>query len=201
MTTTKTVVSLLAALAAGATAFAQTDVSTPVESNGLLGQRYVEAGLGFIDVNNSRVDAFGAGLTVNLPVAPSFDVSADYAYSWVESFSEVDAHQITANGTYYIQAEQNLKTFARVSLGYAWADWDNHATWGVSFGAEFQLAPQVVVTASAGYDDDFESGDNGAFDATVTGHYWFTRQVGAFAAVSYIEGGNYGLFGGVNVKF
>jgi hypothetical protein len=204
MTTLKNLVSTLAALAAGTTLFAQTEPTVPVTDDaGVLGHRYVEAGFGFIDVNKSSVDAFGTGLTVNLPVAPSIDVSMDYLYSWAEGHrSEFDAHDLSVSGTYWIQAEQNLKTFARVSLGYNWNDYDDSATWGAEFGAQYTIRPNIAVTISGGYDDDFDKGnDSGSFNGTVTGHYWFTKQVAAFASASWIEGGNFGFAGGVTVKF
>ncbi len=195
-------VSVLAAVAASSSVFAQTAPENPafVGSSGLLGQRYAEYGLGFIDVKDRDADVFAAGVTVNLPVAPSIDVGLNYSYGWLEGDTSVDTHDLSVDGIYYLDSGK-LKPFGGLSLGYSWNNWDDSANWGVFGGAEYQINSQIVVSASVGYDDDFENGDDGAFDGTVRGNYWFTKTVSAFAAVSFIEGGHRGFAVGASLKF
>lgn len=202
MTNITKVVSVLAALAVSSSAFAQTSPANPAvdTSAGLLGHRYAEYGFGYLDINKSDTDAFAAGLTINLPVAPSIDVALDYSYSWIEGHPSNDGHSISATGIYYITTGQ-LKPFGGLRLGYSWFDRDDDANWGAIAGVEYQLTPQLVLTGLVDYGDDFRSGDNGSFEGTVKGHYWFTRTTAGFLSVSLIEGGHLGFIGGVTFKF
>lgn len=203
MTTIKKLVSVLAAVAASASVFAQTAPENPADqtaSSGLLGHRYAEYGFAFLDSNKSDVDAFAAGLTVNLPVAPSIDVALNYTYSWLEGHSSINAHDLSVDGIYYISAGK-LKPFGGLSLGYNWNDGDNTGHWGAFGGLEYELTPQVVLTGTVGYSDEFRGGTDGSFDGTVRANYWFTRTVSAFGAISLFEGGDMAYAVGVTLKF
>lgn len=203
MTTITKLVSALAALAACASGFAQTAPANPAveTSGGLLGHRYAEYAFGYLDINNSDIDAFGAGLTVNLPVAPSIDVSWNYTYSWLEGHRKNDAHDVSATGIYYIDTGK-LRPFGGLEVGYSWNDWSDGATWGALAGVEYQVNTQLVLRGSVGYSDDFRRGnDAGTFDGTVRGNYWLTHNLSVFLEASLIEGGNRGIAGGVSVKF
>lgn len=198
----KKLVSALAVLAASVSAIAQTSPDTPLfeTSAGLLGHRYAEYSVGYLDVNHSDNDAFGAGLAVNLPVAPSFDMLIDYTYSWGEGRPNIDSHDLSATGIYYLSSGP-LKPFGGLTLGYNWNDFDDDPYWGVRAGVEYELNSRVVLTATVGYDDNFNRGDNGLFDGTVRANYWFTRNVSGYAAVSIIEGGHAGFAAGVTLRF
>ena len=202
MTTINKWVSVLAAVAASASGFAQTAPDNPAAgtSSGLLGHRYAEYNFGFLDVNKSSTDVFGAGLTINLPIAPSFDVSLNYTYAWLEGHRSTDSHDLSATGIYYFNSGK-LKPFGGLTLGYNWNDGDSAANWGAIAGVEYEINPQVVLTASVGYTDDFKSGDSSSFDGTVRANYWFTRTVSVYGEFSVIEGGNLGYAAGVTLKF
>lgn len=202
MSTIKKLVSVLAALAAGSCAFAQITPNNPAaeSSAGLLGHRYAEYGLGYVDINKSDIDAFAAGLTVNLPIAPSIDVAWNYTYSWLEGHRKIDGHDVSATGIYYIDTGK-FRTFGGLSLGYTWNDWSDRATWAVEGGVEYQVNAQLVLRGSVGYDDDFRKGDNGEFDGTVRANYWVTHNLSVFGEFALIEGGNLDFAGGVSVKF
>lgn len=202
MTKINKLVSVLAVVAASVSAFAQTQPANPANeiSNGLLGTRYADVGLGFIDVNHSGTDAFGAGFTVNLPVVSNIDVAVNYSYAWVESYSDIDSHTLSVDGIYYIN-QGAFKPFGGVSVGYNWNDWDNESIWGAFGGIEFQLNPRVVLTASAGYDANFDDADEGDFNGTVAARYFFTKNVAAAVSVELIEGGHVGYTAGVTLKF
>jgi hypothetical protein len=191
----------LAALAVSSVAFAQTQPENPgAESSGVLGTRYVDYGFGYYDVNHSGTDAFGAGLTVNVPVAPSIDVALNYSYYWVEAHSDVDAHDLSLDGIYYI-GNGPLKPFGGLTIGYNWNDWDNESFWGAFGGIEYQATSNIVLTGTASYTADFDDADEGYFDGTVTARYFFTRTIAAFVSTSWIEGGDLGFAGGVTLKF
>jgi hypothetical protein len=198
---------VFAVVAASSCAFAQTAPENPAASGsaGLLGFRYAEANVGIVDLNHTDVSLYGIGGTVNLPVAPNFDVSLDYAYSWTNHNTSFHANAISATGIYYVETAAGVKAFGGLSLGYDWSRWygsnDDRATWGAVAGLEYQVTQQFVLTVSAGYDDDFKSGDNSSFDGTVAGHYWITKQIALSAEVSLIEGGNVGYAVGATFRF
>jgi hypothetical protein len=202
MNTTKKVISALAAVAACASLSAQTSPANPgeVSSSGLLGYKYVEAGAGFIDVNKSSVDGFTTGISVNLPAVANIDVAYGYSYSWVEGHTNLHANDIYMSGIYYYNAGP-LKPFGALSLGYTWQRGDDYLNWGAAAGVEYQINPRISLTAAAEYGDDFKKGDRSGFDGTLTGHYWFTKQIAAFASVAWIEGGNFGYGAGVTFKY
>jgi len=197
-----------AAILAGSTVFAQQAPAPAVEttaSSGLLGQRYVEAGFGVTDVNHFGLDLYSAGVGVNLPVASSFDVGFAYAYSWLESFSDVDAHTIAASVTEFVDvgAVSGLKAFGTATLGYQWFDNDDEETfWGVDLGVEYSLNSKVSASASIGYVDNFHGpSDDGSWDGTVRANYWLTDSVVANVAVSLVEGGTVVYGAGASLKF
>lgn len=197
------IVGVLAAVAAASSVFAQTQPENPAlaGSSGVLGFRYAEAGFSFADINKSSVDGYAAGVTLNLPVAPSIDVSVDLAHAWVEGNWDTNADALNVSGIYYLESGPGLKPFGGVSLGHTWATGDNSFTWGVKAGLEYQINSKISVTGTIAYDDDFESGDNGYFDGSVTGRYWFTRQLAGMVGVSWMEGGDFAYTAGVTYKF
>lgn len=203
MTTIQKLVSVLAAVAASVSGFAQTAPANPADqtaSSGLLGHRYAEYGFAYVDVNSSTTNLFGAGLTINLPVAPSFDVSLNYTYAWAEGNTSNHAQDASATGLYYFNAGK-LKPFAGLSLGYDWNRFDNAANWGAVVGVEYEINPKVVLTGTIGYDDDFKSGDSSTWDGKIRANYSFTRDVSIFAAFTLIEGGSRGYAVGTTLKF
>jgi len=201
MTSITKLVSALAAVAVSASVFAQTQPENPnYSSSGLLGQRYVDYGFGFIDVNKSRTDLYAAGLTVNVPVVSNIDVAVNYSYSWVEADHNDNAHELSLDAIYYIEAGK-LKPFGGLTYGYNWNDWDDDDYWGAFGGLEFQALPQLVLSASAGYNADFDDADEGTWDGTVTARYFFTKTVAASVSTTLFEGGDVGYSAGVTLKF
>jgi hypothetical protein len=188
MTKTIKLLAVFSALAAGTAALAQQ--TAPAPAAGLLGQRYVGASFGYADIKNSPVDAFGADVVANFPVRANLDVGFGYSRTWVESFSDINVDAIGANAT-FIHTEGTLKTFTSLGLGYAWGPGEDEATvWGASAGAEFALTPKSTLAVSAGYSDDFKSGNNGVWDGTARANYWVTDKVAVVGTVSWLEGGD-----------
>lgn len=192
------------ALVVGSSAFAQQipAASQPASNSaGLLGQRYAGASFGYLDLNKSSIDAFGAGASVNLPVRSNLDVGFGYARSWVESFSDANVDSIGANAT-FIHTADNFKTFSSVRLGYDWGFFEDEATtWGASAGAEFAFGSATALTVAAAYDDNFKKGDHGVWSGTAAVNRWLNNRVGVVGSVSLIEGGNIGYTAGVAFRF
>jgi hypothetical protein len=201
MTTITKIVSALAAVAVSASVFAQTQPENPnYSSSGLLGQRYVDYGFGLIDVNKSRTDLYGTGLTVNVPVVSNIDIAVNYSYSWVEADHNDNANELSLDAIYYIEAGK-VKPFGGVTYGYHWNDWFDDDFVGAFGGLEFQVLPQLVLSGRAGYSAWTDDVDEGAWDGTVEARYFFTKTVAASASVTLFEGGDVGYTAGVTLKF
>jgi len=197
MTKSIKLLAVIAAVASSVTAFAQ---QAPAPSAGLLGQRYAQASFGYFDIKNSPVDAFAAGLGVNLPISASLDVGLSYAHGWIESFSNIDSDVVIGDAT-FIHVSDTFKTFTTLSLGYDWNDFQERTIWGARAGAEFRLTPRAALALSAGYDDDFKSGNNGLWDGTARANYWATDKVALIGSVTWIEGGDVGFSIGAALRF
>ena len=190
---------------------------TPDLGSGVLGHRYADLGFQYTDVNHTPWDVWALTSVINNPVTPNIDVSLDYTYSWLKGASANHDNAIDVNGTYYLNYGA-FKPFASVSLGYEWTRYaydysdgediynvhsnDNRATWGGRVGVEYQVTPQVSVTAQVQYSSDFKrQNDSGSWDGDVTGRYWFTKQVAVYASVAWLEYGDWGYGAGVSYKF
>ncbi len=193
--------SVVAALAAGTSVFAQQpDSGSLSASSGLLGKRYAEASFSFVDINHSGIDAFGAGLNVNVPLTTSLDLGFGYGHDWIESFSDIDSDVVSADLTGYITSG-SFRPFATLALGHAWVPGDDFAVWGAAVGVEYDISSVVSTRLTAGYRDDFESGSNGSWDATARANLWITRGLAANVAVSLIERGDVAYTAGITLRF
>ncbi len=210
------------ALTVTGSAFAQSTttsstLASPDLGAGVLGHRYADAGFQYTDVNHTPFDVWGLTGVINNPVTKNIDVSLDYTYSWVKGWSANHDNSVNVNGIYYLDYGA-FKPFAAVSLGYEWTRYsytqyseesaynvqsnDDRATWGGRVGVEYQVTPQVSVTAQVEYDSDFKRGNNNdSWDGDVTGRYWFTKQIAAYATVAWLEYGDWGYGAGVTYKF
>lgn len=189
----------IAALVAGTSAFAQQSSTAPAPS-GLLGQRYASVAFSAVDLNRARNDQFGATAGVNLPLTSSLDLGLSYTHSWLESFSKIDNDTVFADLTTYFSSGA-IKPFGSVALGYDWNNIDDGALWGVRAGFEYDVNSRFSTAVSAGYNDDFESGNNGQWDGAVRANYWVTRSIAAVATVSVIERGNVAYSLGATFRF
>lgn len=193
--------SVIAALAAGTSVFAQQpDASSSSVSSGLLGKRYAEASFSYVDINHSGIDAFGAALDVNIPLTTSLDLGLGYGHDWLESFSDIDSDVVSADLTGYITSG-SFRPFATLALGHAWVPGDDLSVWGGAVGVEYDFSSVVSTRLSAGYRDDFESGSNGRWDATARANLWITRSLAANVAVSLIERGDVVYSVGASLRF
>ncbi|PTY07779.1 hypothetical protein DB347_06020 [Opitutaceae bacterium EW11] len=204
MNTITKIVGVLAAAVAASSVFAQTAPENPASegSSGVLGYRYVEAGFGLVDIRGTSHDQEATGLTVNLPVVANIDVALDYSYNWIKGHGAAHSNTLDVSGIYYLDAGKGLKPFGGVTVGRYWAPHDARYTWATFAGLEYQVTTALSVSGSVGYNSDFKRGNDADYwDGTVTGRYFFTRQIGAFLSASLFEGGDRGLAGGVTYKF
>jgi hypothetical protein len=196
-------VAVIAASLLAVGAFAQSaTVESQSASAGLIGKRYVDAGFGWIDIRHGSEDLFGAGLSVNVPVHANFDVSLDYSHSYITNWTNLSDYLGTSITGYVPRGDS--KYFARVALGYSWAQsWasSDHAVWGTDVGIERAVNDKVSATFSVGYDDDFGQHRDGLWDVSVGGTYAFTSKIVGTAEISYIEYGDVGYSLGMAYRF
>jgi hypothetical protein len=190
----------IAALAAGASSFAQSAPATTASSAGLLGQRYASVAFSAVDLNRLPFDQFGTTAGVNLPLTSSLDLGVSYTHSWIESFSDVDSDVLAADLTTYFSSGA-IKPFGTFALAYDWNNFDDGMLWGVRAGFEYDVSSRLSTSISAGYVDDFDDGDNSQWDGAVRANYWVTRSVAAVATVSLIEQGNVAYSLGATIRF
>ena len=204
MTNSLKLLAVVSALAVGSAAVAQqTPAAQQPASNsaGLLGQRYASAGFSYLDISGFQYHLFAAGARVNLPIRQNIDVGVSYARNWIESNSDFNLDIVDAYTTFIYSAD-TFKTYTTLSLGHVWEpEKEESVIWGARAGAEFPVTANLAVRVSAGYDDDFESGNNGAWDGTASVNYWVTKRVAALGSATWLEGGavSYGV--GVAFRF
>lgn len=212
MNTTKKITLALGLLVAGA-GYAQTAASASnptAATTGLLGQRFAEISLGTQDVTGFSDNFYDTGLTVNLPVSPSLDVSAGYGYSWFRSGISGHANTVFGAGTFYTPMA-GVKPFLTAGLGYQWTSVggfrDNGGLWGAGVGVEIPFNT-LTLTPRIGYTDDFESGTASSRDFTYSleANYWVSAKAAVYGSVgrtevhrSSADSWNYSL--GVRFKF
>ena len=196
-------VAVIAASFLTVASFAQSaKVETETETAGLIGKRYVSAGFGWTDINNSSVEGMGTGVDVNIPFHTNFDLTVGYSYSWLEGAIDL-GHTASLGVTGYITRGEN-KYYATLSTGYVWAsdDFDSdHGIWGARAGIERAVTEKISASFSVGYDDDFGQHRDAVCDVAIGGTYNITSKLVASAEVAYIEYGSVGYSAGLAYRF
>jgi len=206
MTTIKTLIGAIALIAAS-TVFADTCPLFPKgeESGpGVIGKRYAEAGVGFIDEAHTAHNTYGVSLGGNLPICKGLDLNGGYSHSWFDynPYSN-SSHNLSGSAVLYQTFEEGIKPFIAPSLGYTFFDENldasyarkynlrNHhgvdyAYWGLTVGAEFPYK-WVSVIPTISYNDDFRSRSKSSqyFVYSTEVNTWITPKVGLYVSVSY----------------
>lgn len=181
----------LGLLMAGSASFAQTDRDrASTSSQGLLGQRYVEASFGLADINGISDHLYAVGASINQPVIASLlDVSAGYAYGWTRGIARGHANMIGADATAYMPF-RGVTPFVTLGLGHRWTRFasfrDESMFWGAEVGFEIPVG-RVTLTPNVSYSDDFEGGDSKDFAYEIEANYWFSPAAAVYGAVGRIE--------------
>jgi hypothetical protein len=196
MNYTKSLVGALTALAAGACMFGQSSVSEPTTA-GLLGYRYVGAGLFVEDIRDLPVDnGFGGVFGVNLPLNGSLDLGLEYGFERIDdSLFDAREHSIGATLRAYNPYE-GVKLFTDATLGYAWTSVrarqagrfsDHDGFWALGVGVEAPVSTHTALVGRVSYNDSFESGIDGIWSFTGAVNHRFTRTVYGIASLTFNE--------------
>jgi hypothetical protein len=191
MKLTKKITLTLGLLAAASASIAQTTAS---RAQGLLGQRYVDVGVGVQDADQLSDHLYSAAAAVNLPLVPNVsDVGFNYTYSRFKGPIRANGNAIGGNLRVYAPL-QGVKPFAGVNVGWQWTaidgfDDDDYGVWGATAGVEIPLGA-FVITPRIVYSDDFESSLNSSQDWTyeVEANYWFSTTSAAYVSVGKTDG-------------
>lgn len=193
----------LAVLAAGASLLAQDKAaaSTSEVGPGLLGQRYAELSISYLDVNHSNTNAWGPSVVVNSPINSYLDASVSWSRAEDEGDGEFQINGLAGAVTGYLPLHTG-NAFGTFSVGYDWVvpgkdDW----SYTVEGGYEYAFCASFAARVSAGYTSDFDDDSNASFDGTIKGIYKISDRWSATASFSVIEGGHLGYAVGGVFKF
>ncbi len=231
MTTIQKLIGVMALIAAS-TVLTQAANTCPLltlpkgeDGPGVIGKRYVETGIGFWDEAHTSHNTYGTGISANLPICTGLDLSGGYSYSWFnrDPFTSKQ-HNLGGSATFYNTAEDGIKPFVSLGLGYTFYDenldkgWvfandrkNHHGTdyvnWNATVGAEFPYK-WVSVIPTITYNDDMRRTKKStqSFVYSTEVNTWITPRVGIYASVSYyaaqhISSQTWGGGLGVRVRF
>lgn len=209
MKLTQKITLVLALLAAAGTGIAQTAAG---RGTGLLGQRFVDVGVGLQDIDNFSDHIYSAGASVNTPFLPSLaDASFGYTYSRIKGVIRGNANTFSTGLKFYAPL-QGVKPFVGANVGWQWVsirgfDTEDDGIWGATAGVEipvgaFTLTPRIV------YSDDFESTRNSSqeWSYELEANYWFNASSAVYASVARSDGrsgsaDSWNYRAGLRVKF
>jgi opacity protein-like surface antigen len=199
-----------ASLGLAVAAHAQTTVA-PSEpslsrSAGLLGQTYASASLGFIDLDDTGIDARSLALSANQYVRDGVDSFLDYNYTRSDRFAgtRLTQHDLLLGARAYTHW-QGVKPYAEAGVGWVWQKAggarDNSFAWAAGVGAEIEVAAQTTVTPFVRYSDLADGGDNNQWEYGVKANHWFTEKFALQGSLSRDDDQNLFYRLGVNVRY
>ena len=204
-------ISAAAALGLAAIARADTPLSTPAPEasarQGLLGERYATLSYSYDHLANSPVNADSYQFAFNEPLNPGFD--AVFAYDWAQTHlfagGRVNVQSLTGGVRAFSNNFAWGKPYVEADLGYAWqrgfGGHDRSILWGISAGAELQVAKAVTVTPFVGYADAPDLAGGGAWTYGVKANYWVDKQWAVTAGVDRDDDQNTSFTIGTNFRF
>lgn len=191
--------------------FAQSTVAaapSPAEARptGLLGQNYVTLSYGFIDLDNTGVDASRYTLSANESLREGLDSFLEYNYSRTDkiSGSRPTQHDLAAGARAFLTAG-GIKPFVEARVGWAWQKFagasEDSFAWGLGVGAEFEVMPALTVTPFVRYEDMTKGSNNDTWVYGVKANYWVTHNVGILAGIDRDDDKNMTYTIGANIRF
>ncbi|MBA4136823.1 MAG: hypothetical protein C0518_05855 [Opitutus sp.] len=200
-----------ASLGLATSAFAQTTVPAtelaPVtRASGLLGQNYASLSYGFVDLDDTGIDASSYTIAFNQAVRDGLDSMLEYDYTRSDRIfgSRLTQHSLLLGARAYTNYN-GIKPYAEVGVGWVWQKFggtsDNSFAWGVGVGAEFELASAFTVTPFVRYTDITEGSDNGAFEFGAKANYWLNEKFSVMGGVSRDDDSNMTYRVGVNYRY
>jgi hypothetical protein len=202
MKTSLKLISTLAAIAAGASAFAQSQAGAVAA--GFIGQRFFEARMSYLNANQSQSNAYGSDLEVNLPVCSFLDTSARYSYGWRESNSRIDDNILALSSTWYFP-NKTFRPFIKPTLAYVdsnhAASSDDKLQWKLEPGIEVIVTENVALDLSAGYSGSFKNPQGGPWDGMVNAIFKINDRLSAIGRIRVYSGGDVSYGIGLAAKF
>jgi hypothetical protein len=201
MKTSLKLISTLAAIAAGASAFAQSQAGA--DAAGFIGQRFFEARMSYLHANQSQSNAYGSDLEVNLPVCSFLDTSARYSYGWRESNSRIDDNILALSSTWYFP-NKTFRPFIKPTLAYVDSNRvssDDKLQWKLEPGVEVIATEDFALDLSAGYSGTFKNPQGGPWDGMVNAIFKINDRLSAIGRIRVYSGGDVSYGIGLAAKF
>jgi opacity protein-like surface antigen len=203
------VLAAAASLGLAASAFAQTTVAaepTVSRSSGLLGQTYASASYGYIDLDDTSVNARSYSLGLNQYVRDGVDSFLDYNYtrSGRIAGTRLTQHDVLLGARVYTHW-QGVKPYAEAGIGWVWQKAggvrDNSFAWAAGVGAEIEVAPKTTLTPFVRYSDLTEGGNNDQWEYGVKANHWLTDKLAVQGSISRDDDQNLFYRVGVNFRY
>jgi opacity protein-like surface antigen len=194
------------ASAATAQTVTATETAPVTRSSGLLGQTYASAALGFVDLDNTGVNARSYSLGLNQYVRDGVDSFLDYNYTRSDRFAgtRLTQHDLLVGARAYANYS-GVKPYAEAGVGWVWQKAgpvsDNSFAWAAGVGAEFAVASATNVTPFVRYSDITDGGDNDQWEYGVKANHWLTEKVALQGSISRDDDRNMFYRFGVNVRY
>lgn len=203
------VLAAAASLGLAASAFAQTSVATEpsvTHSAGLLGQTYASASYGYVDLDNTSVNARSYSLGLNQYVRDGVDSFLDYNYtrSGRIAGTRLTQHDVLLGARVYTNW-QGVKPYAEAGIGWVWQKAggirDNSFAWAAGVGAEIEVATKTTVTPFVRYSDLTDGGNNDQWEYGVKANHWLTEKLALQGSLSRDDDKNMFYRVGVNFRY
>jgi opacity protein-like surface antigen len=200
-----------ASLGLASSSFAQTTVPAtepaPVaRPSGLLGQNYAALSYGFLDLDDSGVDANSVSLGFNQAIRDGLDSMLEYDYTRTDRIlgSRLTQHSVLIGARAFTNYN-GIKPYAEAGVGWVWQKFggasDNSFAWGAGVGAEFELAPAFTLTPFVRYTDITEGSNNDAWEYGLKTNYWLTEKLALSGGISRDDDSNMLYRVGVNFRY
>lgn len=174
---------------------------------GLLGQTYAHASYGFLDLDNTGVDAHALNFEYNRAVDERLDTWAGARFLRTGTLpgGRYSEQALSFGGRTYTLLG-GVKTFWDAGLGWTWAKGpggfrDNTFAWSSSVGAEVTFTNGVTLTPYLQYADAIDFADGDSWNVGVKGNYWLNSRTAILAGVERQIEESWEYRVGVNYRF
>jgi opacity protein-like surface antigen len=205
---------LAAAFALGlASAAVAGDRSPPTESSArLLGTRHVALTFGHVDLDATGFDARNYGFAYNHALAGNLDARLELDYLRSEGLGGVllrgrhySFRTLSAVGRAHTEWH-GARVYAELGAGGTWfrspLDFEDDSwLWLAGVGAEFAVAPKLVVTPYLRYRDAVDLGDGSVLHGGVRAHYALSGRLGLTAGIDRDDDRNTTYALGASLRF
>lgn len=183
------------------------DAAPAVVGQGLLGQSFYHASYGFLNLDDTSVDAHALTLDYNRPVDATLDTFASARFLRSGSLPGGRYSEQALNfGARFHTLFHGVKPYWDAGIGWTWAKGpggfrDNTFAWSSSIGVEVPTSFGLSLTPYVQYADAIDFAEGDSWNVGVKGNYWLNDRTAVFVGVERAieESWEYRL--GMNFRF